>query len=63
MNREGLTMDYPTPAYFRQSVGEQLLAHYAQRDAVRHCTPLLPVRWPGLRSLLHRQRAGDHQVV
>lgn len=56
-------MDYPTPAYFRQSVGEQLLAHYAQRDAVRHCTPLLPVRWPGLRSLLHRQRAGDHQVV
>ncbi len=55
-------MDYPTPAYFRQSVGEQLLAHYAKRDAVRHRTPLLPVRWPSLRSLFRRQCVRDQKA-
>jgi|GEM_PF-2537072 len=28
------------PSYFEKRVGEQLLQHYAQRDAVRHATPL-----------------------
>ncbi|MGT2430447.1 hypothetical protein ACU4HD_20355 [Cupriavidus basilensis] len=44
-------MNYPAPSYYRQSVGEQLMVYYAQRDAVRHCTPLLPIRWPSLRAL------------
>ncbi|CAB3645321.1 MAG: hypothetical protein ACWGIK_24485 [Achromobacter pulmonis] len=26
-------------------IGQQLLAHYARRDAVRHATPLLPSSW------------------
>ncbi|MGO4329740.1 hypothetical protein AB4Z48_06410 [Cupriavidus sp. 2TAF22] len=56
-------MSYPTPSYFRQSVGEQLLAHYARRDAVRHCTPLLPIQWSALRTLFRRQCAGSHKTI
>jgi hypothetical protein len=26
-------------------IGQQLLAHYAGRDAVRHATPLFPSSW------------------
>ena len=26
-------------------IGQQLLSHYARRDAVRHATPLLPSSW------------------
>ncbi|MBB1625382.1 hypothetical protein [Achromobacter sp. UMC71] len=26
-------------------IGQQLLAHYAGRDAVRHATPLFPKSW------------------
>lgn len=26
-------------------IGQQLLAHYARRDAVRHATPLFPSSW------------------
>lgn len=29
-------------------IGQQLLAHYARRDAVRHATPLLPSSWSEL---------------
>ena len=29
-------------------IGQQLLAHYARRDAVRHATPLLPSSWAEL---------------
>ena len=28
------------PTYFEKRVGEQLLQHFAQRDAVRHAAPL-----------------------
>ncbi|MDF3839387.1 hypothetical protein P3W85_41585 [Cupriavidus basilensis] len=56
-------MDYPAPSYFRQSVGEQLLTHYAQRDAVRRSTPLLPVQWAGLRALFRRSCARGHKAV
>ncbi|MGE8366379.1 hypothetical protein [Cupriavidus sp.] len=56
-------MNYPAPSYYRQSVGEQLMVHYAQRDAVRHCTPLLPIRWPSLRALFRRQCPNDHRVL
>ncbi|WP_196812933.1 MULTISPECIES: hypothetical protein [Cupriavidus] len=56
-------MNYPTPSYFRQSVGEQLLAHYARRDAVRHSTPLLPIQWSALRALFHRSGSGTQKTV
>ena len=29
-------------------IGQQLLTHYARRDAVRHATPLFPSSWPEL---------------
>lgn len=29
-------------------IGQQLLAQYARRDAVRHATPLLPKSWAEL---------------
>jgi len=31
-------------SYLDTPVGEQLLRHYASRDAVRHATPLIPLR-------------------
>jgi len=34
------------PKYFEKRVGEQLLEHFAQRDAVRHATPLFSFRKP-----------------
>ncbi|MBB2917712.1 MULTISPECIES: hypothetical protein [Cupriavidus] len=30
--------------YLSQPVGQQLLGHFAARDAVRHATPLVPLR-------------------
>lgn len=30
--------------YLSQPVGQQLLRHFAARDAVRHATPLVPLR-------------------
>lgn len=42
-------MNYPDShpyfAYRGATIGEQLLRHYAARDAVRHATPLVPIRW------------------
>ena len=35
---------HPYFQYRNTPVGEQLLRHYAARDAVRHSTPLLPIR-------------------
>jgi hypothetical protein len=29
-------------------IGQQLLSHYARRDAVRHATPLFPSSWAEL---------------
>ncbi|CAB3886084.1 hypothetical protein ABE599_17005 [Achromobacter mucicolens] len=29
-------------------IGQQLLTHYARRDAVRHATPLFPSSWSEL---------------
>lgn len=29
-------------------IGQQLLVHYARRDAVRHATPLFPSSWAEL---------------
>lgn len=29
-------------------IGQQLLTHYARRDAVRHATPLFPSSWAEL---------------
>ncbi|AGW94483.1 hypothetical protein [Cupriavidus sp. DF5525] len=37
-------MQSPEQCYLSQSVGQQLLRHFAARDAVRHATPLLPLR-------------------
>ncbi|MCD9122719.1 hypothetical protein [Cupriavidus sp. UGS-1] len=31
-------------SYLKTPVGQQLLRHYAARDAVRHATPLIPLR-------------------
>ncbi|MFX5494156.1 hypothetical protein ABTD62_20675 [Acinetobacter baumannii] len=31
-------------SYLETPVGQQLLRHYAPRDAVRHATPLIPLR-------------------
>ncbi|TXI81176.1 MAG: hypothetical protein E6Q40_13950 [Cupriavidus sp.] len=36
---------YPDSQYLDMRVGAQLLKHYARRDAVRHATPLVPVRF------------------
>jgi len=35
--------------YLSQPVGQQLLRHYAARDAVRHATPLFPLRLADIR--------------
>ncbi|MDQ0140788.1 hypothetical protein [Cupriavidus necator] len=32
-------------SYLSQPVGQQLLRHFAARDAVRHASPLVPLRW------------------
>lgn len=37
-------MTHPDARYFDTPVGAQLLKHYATRDAVRHATPLIPLR-------------------
>lgn len=37
-------MQSPEQRYLSQPVGQQLLHHFATRDAVRHATPLLPLR-------------------
>jgi hypothetical protein len=37
-------MIHPDAQYFDTPVGAQLLKHYASRDAVRHATPLIPLR-------------------
>lgn len=37
-------MQSPEQRYLSQSVGQQLLHHFAARNAVRHATPLLPLR-------------------
>jgi len=44
-------MQYPDASYFDRPVGEQLLSHFARRDAVRHATPLLPFRFTDLLAL------------
>jgi hypothetical protein len=44
-------MQYPDASYFDRPVGEQLLSHFARRDAVRHATPLLPFRFIDLLAL------------
>lgn len=31
-------------SYLQAPIGQQLLRHYASRDAVRHVTPLIPLR-------------------
>lgn len=41
-------MKYPDASYLGRPVGEQLLSHFARRDAVRHATPLLPFRFADL---------------
>jgi hypothetical protein len=38
-------MRYPDSRYLNTPVGQQLLAHYAGRDQVRHTTKLIPVRF------------------
>ncbi|CAG2150530.1 hypothetical protein LMG26411_03772 [Cupriavidus numazuensis] len=40
----GFTMKSPEQRYLSQPVGQQLLRYYAARDAVRHATPLVPLR-------------------
>jgi len=40
----GNTMNTPHPLG-DAPIGQQLLAHYARRDAVRHATPLFPSSW------------------
>jgi hypothetical protein len=52
-------MRHVSPSYFNQPVGEQLLQHYARRDAVRHATPLLPFRFGALFSFLQRKQSGN----
>ncbi|MFC4483966.1 MULTISPECIES: hypothetical protein [Cupriavidus] len=44
-------MQYPDASYLGRPVGEQLRKHFARRDAVRHATPLLPVRLADLFAL------------
>ncbi|WP_202126864.1 hypothetical protein [Cupriavidus sp. SW-Y-13] len=44
-------MNYPEASYFDRPVGEQLLSHFARRDAIRHATPLLPFRFADLVAL------------
>ncbi|WP_209806745.1 hypothetical protein [Cupriavidus sp. AcVe19-6a] len=40
----GFTMQSPEQRYLSQPVGEQLLRHFAARHAVRHASPLVPLR-------------------
>jgi hypothetical protein len=44
LDQLGFTMKSPEQRYLSQPVGQQLLRYYAARDAVRHATPLLPLR-------------------
>lgn len=50
-------------AYLAKPVGQQLLAHYAQRDAVRHAGPLLPFSRSFLRSWFGSGRALDRNAA
>jgi hypothetical protein len=52
-----MTMNYPEASYFDRPVGEQLLSHFARRDAVRHATPLLPFRFADLFALFRSTTA------
>ena len=55
-------MNYPDASYLDRPVGEQLLSHFARRDAVRHASPLLPLRFADLLALL-RGNASRHKAV
>ncbi|WP_197497597.1 hypothetical protein [Cupriavidus sp. D384] len=55
-------MNYPDASYFDRPVGEQLLSHFARRDAVRHATPLLPLRFADLLARF-RGNATRHKTV
>ncbi|EKZ98233.1 hypothetical protein ACUXQ2_001112 [Cupriavidus metallidurans] len=50
-------MQYPDASYFDRPVGEQLLSHFARRDAVRHTTPLLPFRFADVLALFRGTNA------
>jgi hypothetical protein len=52
-----MTMNYPEASYFDRPVGEQLLSHFARRDAIRHATPLLPFRFADLFALFRSTTA------
>jgi len=54
-------MQYPDASYLGRPVGEQLLSHFARRDAVRHATPLLPFRFADLLARL-RPRNTRHNA-
>lgn len=55
-------MKYPDASYFGRPVGEQLLSHFARRDAVRHATPLLPFRLADLVALFRAGTSGRKTV-
>lgn len=55
-------MNYPDASYFSRPVGEQLLSHFARRDAIRHATPLLPFRFTDLFALF-RQGGSRRETV
>lgn len=55
-------MNYPDASYLDRPVGEQLLSHFARRDAVRHATPLLPFRFASLLALF-RGNGSRHKAV
>ncbi|MFJ5381247.1 hypothetical protein ACIPID_06220 [Cupriavidus sp. CER94] len=55
-------MNYPDASYLDRPVGEQLLSHFARRDAVRHASPLLPLRLADLLALF-RGNASHHKAV
>lgn len=50
-------------AYLAKPVGQQLLAHYAQRDAVRHAGPLLPFSLSFLRNGFGFARSLDRKTA
>ncbi|GJG94516.1 hypothetical protein [Cupriavidus pauculus] len=57
-----MTMKYPDASYLSRPVGEQLLSHFARRDAVRHATPLLPFRLADLVALFRAGTSGRKTV-
>lgn len=42
-------------------IGQQLLVHFAKRDAVRHATPLFPSSWAEFLSPFRKMRAQAQQ--